>query len=434
MMKPSLSATFYDLKDPIIVFDGENKKEMTPIEIGCRQPSFFQLNGDPILKGFGSLDDFKTKIDISCISDDKIECSEENDPALVEKKWEKIGYIPSKMPLSRNRQSTHPIFPIAEQLELQESQPNHCSSVLLTSKGFNLCPPSKPLEILSEESEFSDFLRSGSTGEALPKVEVPSDYESYIEEGQEETINLMSDGFPEQLHPFLTHKTSSLCYKIICGNRYPDIPTELLSIVADEIRVYIEIAFSNDFIAEANYLHDIVDEIRKLNSNNKKRVPYPDRVSPTVLQSKFRELLIEYEPRIDHWETQRFLADEHFKKELQNIKSHLKNQEIFENRYKSLCSQYERLTKRIAQEIEADLINVRTRVKQIHSGIVNNPFSKCNNKIQSSSGRDPPPQISRIQIGRKGNIKLNSIHVAASMSIRPSTQGQKKRQLQRLVK
>ena len=387
--------------NPVIVFDeSDSELPSAPIEICYRQPSFVRLQGEPIPKGFDSLDEFRAGREP--VKADSIR--DENSPAcgvqkLLSKrnkeKWIKLGYDPASIETGMNRLNSAVLMRTNynDHLQIKDQGKLYSSFSQIESVPINepTCAPLPMAPLIEEESEIpltkklekKPISRSLSSGIELPNLEYPMKLDDIsesdeIESSDDSFIILLENGMPKHVSEIMKHPPSSIVYKALCGKEFKGLPYDVVTYITEGISFYMNECFENGYEAEAFHVQGIIENLRK--SADKSQTPgNPGELPIDLYHSKVVEVFHEYEKKVEYYDTQSFLNEDNMKRAMKNLAKNAKNCKNVKFDVDVECAKiweaYEATEAQIKQNRAYELCNLKRNIERLKLGVTKTPHS-----------------------------------------------------------
>lgn len=251
-----------DPDDPVIVFGEYNDEDqVTPIGIGVRQPSFTQLQGTPIPKGFESIADMRAekppvKVEpFSChtIPESAVEELLQNRNA---RKWLEMGYDPDAMNMAVHRNGTQTTF--KDTINIANTGVMASSFSTIDAWGINE-KPNIMLESINEEDNCHEhrLMRCLSNGAKLP-TQKSNRKEIHVSDFEIDYLREV----PEQIRNLTFHPSDSLPIKALAGYMVGKLPDPVYDALLNDLESYIEMAVCDDLIGEACYIQVAIERVK----------------------------------------------------------------------------------------------------------------------------------------------------------------------------
>lgn len=251
--------------DPVIVFDGvlDDYSDLKPISIGFRQPSFTQLQGDPIPKGFDSLADFcaeklPTRVTPCTHSHDTHTCIPIQEMLRLrnERKWKEMGYDPDAIVHAVTRNGTQTPFNSSVNLDIADAGPISNSFTSLDAITHTECVITLRETIEDNSSRTMRALKRCPSQGYNPKPTKPHT--------SVEPTPLISDWFqeiPERLRKLVVHPPDSITVKALAGHRLGLLQETTYRELLNDLWWYREMAVEHDFIGEACFIAVTIERL-----------------------------------------------------------------------------------------------------------------------------------------------------------------------------
>ena len=424
-------------ENPVIVFDDDTDNDIFPIEIGYRQPSFVRLQGDPIPKGFDSLDEFIHEKEP--VRADPIKCDDMSVQDILAKrnhdKWENLGYDPSIIENQLNRQNSVGLIHCDQTINISENKFSSSFSQL-DSLAINKAPLPMIMPIYEDESEnnipvqkSNSLSRSLSSGLTLPNLEYPNTLPDVTEEDSESdsssysdeyTLTILENGMSKHVYEILKHEPTTLVYKALCGEQFPNLPYDIVAILTQEMSPYMDECMDNGYEADAFHVQELIDNLRK--SADRSQGPLNTKVlSFNVYQKKLLDAYHEFEKKIEYLDTQSFLNDDNKTRSIKKLNTMKLSPQEKEDQIKAIRFTYDKTQFNIKKNRQQEFTDLKSCIDRLRQGITSNPKSPPLPYLTTRKYQKPKNSLS------KAGCLLSSTNSSSNRSIiRPRTQSSKK--------
>ena len=422
--------------NPVIVFDDDSDNDIMPIEIGYRQPSFVHLQGDPIPKGFDSLDEFIHEKEP--VKADPIKCDDMSVQDILAKrnhdKWENMGYDPSLIEIQLNRQNSVGLIHCDQTINISENKFSSSFSQL-DSLAINKAPLPMIMPIYEDENEnnipvqkSNSLSRSLSSGLTLPNLEYPNTLPDVTEEDSETdysysdeyTLTILENGMSKHVYEMLKHEPTTLVYKALCGEQFPSLPHDIVTILTNEMSFYMDECMNNGYEADAFHVQELIDNLRK--SSDKSQTPLNSgALSVNVYQRKLMDAYHEYEKKIEYLDTQSFLNEDNKTRSLKRLKTMKLTPQEKEDQIKAIKFTYDKTLFNIKKNRQQELTDLKSYLERLRQGITSSPKSPPLPYLTTRKLQKPKNSISKA-----GCLRSSTNSTASRPIIRPRPQSSKK--------
>lgn len=420
-----------DSSNPIIVFDQDNPDDQAPIEMCYRQPSFIRLQGDPIPKGFDSLDEFQAEHEIVRVDSvrDKFEPSTNIQELLQKrnaKKWEQMGYDPKSIDLALNRHNSTTNFKTADNLQINTAG-KMCSSFSQLDSFKYKKPKAEPLpllplyEVCEEENPIEQtktpILRSLSSGVNFPRVELPTNSkteyveveEDYSDYSDEMYLSILENGMTMHVAEILKHEPTTLVYKVLCGTDFPDLPYDIVNIITDELTYYTEECLENGHELDSFHVQSLIENLRK--TADRSLMPgFPSEIGPELFKKKLLDLYKDYEKKVEYWDTQSFLNNDGKERSLKKLSQNPKINSLSakQDEIKKINFNFEKTEFNIKKGRTEDLQNLKSAIARLKNGDAGiDPLKTSPSALKNTLSRNTgPSKINKLRISNSTIPKI----------------------------